>query len=87
MPKCQIFFFVFSYNKSMEDLNTQITKNLKREIEYSGKSKISIAKEVGISPATLSQYLSGRAQPTLSTLTRLCQVLGISADDILPINK
>lgn len=71
----------------MEDLNEQITKNIKREIEYSGKTKSQIAKEIGISPPTLSQYLSGRAQPTLATLTKLCQVLEISADDILPINQ
>ena len=71
----------------MKDLDTQITENLKREIEYSGKKKSEIAKEVGISAPTLSQYLSGRAQPTLATLTRLCKVLEISADDILPIQK
>ena len=71
----------------MKDINSQITENLKREIEYSGKTKSSIAKDVGISAPTLSQYLSGRAQPTLATLTKLCQVLEISADDILPINN
>lgn len=71
----------------MENLNEQITKNIKREIEYSGKSKSQIAKEIGISAPTLSQYLSGRAQPTLATLTRLCQTLEISADDILPVNQ
>lgn len=71
----------------MDDLNEQITQNIKREIEYSGKSKSEIAKEVGISAPTLSQYLSGRAQPTLATLTKLCQVLEISADEILPIKR
>lgn len=71
----------------MKSLEMQITENLKNEIEYSGKKKSEIAKEVGISAPTLSQYLSGRAQPTLATLTRLCQVLEISADDILPVKK
>lgn len=71
----------------MKDINLQITENIKREIEYSGKSKSQIAKEVGIKAPTLSQYISGRAQPTLATLTRLCRVLDISADDILPVNK
>lgn len=75
----------------MEKINKIILKNLKNEIENSGKKKSEIAQLIGISAPTLSQYLSGRAQPTLATLTKLCQVLDISADDILPtqskINK
>ena len=71
----------------MENFDLQIKENLKKEIEYSGKTKSQIAKEVGIKAPTLSQYISGRAQPTLATLTRLCRVLDISADDILPVNK
>ena len=67
----------------MDDLNRKITENIKREIEASVKSKSQIAKEVGISAPTLSQYLSGRAQPSLATLSKLCKVLDISADDIL----
>lgn len=70
----------------MEDLNKVIFKNLKNEIENSGKKKSEIAQAIGISAPTLSQYLSGRAQPTLATLTKLCRVLDISADDILPTN-
>ena len=71
----------------MVDINKQITENLKREITYSTKSKSQIAKEVGIKAPTLSQYLSGRVQPSLMTLTKLCQVLDISADEILPIKS
>ena len=62
-------------------------KIMKKEIENSNKNKSEIAKSIGISAPTLSQYLSGRAQPTLATLTKLCQVLNISADDILPIKQ
>jgi DNA transposition AAA+ family ATPase len=43
----------------MENLQTRITENLKREIETCGKSKSQIANELGISKPTLSQYLSG----------------------------
>ncbi len=64
-------------------LKDKITENLKTEIELSGKTKTEIAHAIGVSKPTLSQYLSGRAQPTLATLSRLCTFLGISADDIL----
>ena len=69
-------------NKNLDQL---ITENLKNEIEASGKSKTEIAKAIGVSKATVSQYLSGRAQPTLATLSKLCRVLDCSADDILAI--
>ncbi|MDE5667194.1 MAG: helix-turn-helix transcriptional regulator [Clostridia bacterium] len=66
-------------------LNIAITESLRREIETSGKSKTEIARAIGVSNSTVSQYLSGRAQPTLATLSRLCTFLDCSADEILQI--
>lgn len=60
-----------------------ITQNLVKAIQYSGKTKTQIAKELGISKPTLSQYLSGRIYPSLPTFALLCQILDCSADDIL----
>ena len=68
-----------------DSLDAVITENLKREIETSGKSKSEIARAIGVSNPTVSQYLSGRAQPTLATLSRLCNFLDCSADEILQI--
>ena len=69
-----------------ETIDQIITQNLKNEIETCGKSKTDIAKAVGVSKSTISQYLSGRAQPTLATLSRLCKFLDCSAVDILGVN-
>ena len=44
-----------------------------------------IAKAIGVSKPTVSQYVSGRIQPSLSTLSKLCNFLNISADEILEI--
>lgn len=71
-------------NKTLDEI---ISENLKREIETSGKSKSEIAKAIGVSQPTISQYLSGRIQPTLATLSKLCSFLDCSADDILNIKK
>ncbi len=68
-----------------DSIDQMITENIKNEIETSGKSKTAIAKAIGVSKSTVSQYLSGRAQPTLATLSKLCRVLDCSADDILGI--
>ena len=70
--------------KTLDEL---ISENLKQEIEQSGKSKTEIARAIGVSNPTVSQYLSGRIQPSLSTLSKLCTFLNCSADDILSVKK
>lgn len=67
------------------ELEERIRNNIRQEICYCGKSKTQIAKELGISKPTLSQYLSGRAMPSLVTFAKLCAVLDCSADDILEL--
>lgn len=69
------------------NLDLLITENLKKEIEQSGLKKSEIADAIGVSRATVSQYLSGRAQPTLATFAKLCAVLDCSADDILNLKS
>ncbi|MCH5146494.1 MAG: helix-turn-helix transcriptional regulator [Clostridiales bacterium] len=66
-------------------LSYQISENIKREIENSGKSKTDIARAIGVSNPTVSQYLSGRIQPSIVTLSKLCTFLDVSADDILGV--
>ena len=68
-----------------KNLDVIIFENIKREIEQSGLKKSEIATAIGVSKATVSQYLSGRAQPTLATLSKLCSVLDCSADEILNV--
>ncbi len=68
-------------------LDEKISDNLKFEIENSGKSKSEIARAIGITSSTVSQYCSGRSQPTLASLSKLCEFIGVSADDILEIKK
>lgn len=70
-----------------ETLNEAISRRLREEIEYSGKSKTEIAQAIGVSKSTISQYLSGRAQPTLQTLSKLCTFLDCSADEILGVQS
>ena len=68
-----------------KNLDQIISENIRAEIESSGKTKTEIAHAIGVSKPTVSQYLSGKIQPSLSTLSKLCTFLGCSADDILNI--
>lgn len=68
-------------------LDEKISANLKFEIEHCGIRKTDIARAIGVTGPTISQYCSGIAQPTLATLSKLCNFIGVSADDILEIGK
>lgn len=71
----------------MDIIEKQIAERIKNEILTSPKTKTQIAKELGISKPTLSQYLSGRILPSLGTFARLMKVLDCSADDILNVDS
>lgn len=47
-------------------------------IEEKGMTQKQLAKELGISPSRISDYISGRAEPTLHIARALCVVLGIA---------
>lgn len=68
-------------------LDEKISRNLRYEIENSGKKKSEIAKAIGVTHSTISQYLSGHTQPTLANLSRICSFIGVSSDDILEVEK
>ena len=70
-----------------DNLDEKITANLRFEIEHCGKKKSEIAHAMGMDASCISQYLSGRSQPTLANLSRLCTFIGCSADDILEIKR
>lgn len=69
--------------ENMDALDEKISKRIKEEIELSWKLKSEIAKAIGVSKPTVSQYLSGRIMPSLSTFAKLCNFLDYSADEIL----
>jgi len=52
-------------------------------IKASGKPKQQIAKEIGMVPAVISDYLSGRNSPSIYVLPRLCQSLDCTYEDLL----
>lgn len=69
--------------ENMDALDEKISKRIKEEIELSWKLRSEIAKAIGVSKPTVSQYLSGRIMPSLSTFAKLCNFLDCSADEIL----
>lgn len=61
----------------------EIQKRLREAIEYSQLSQKEIAKKLGVNPSTVSKYMRLDKYPSLDTFANLCDVLDVSADDIL----
>lgn len=54
-------------------------------IEEKGMTQKELAKKLGVSPSRVSDYISGRAEPTLRIARAICIILGIAPATMLGI--
>lgn len=54
-------------------------------IEEKGIGKSELAKQIGVSPSRVSDYLAGRSLPTLPIAALISKVLGIPPDTIFSV--
>ena len=47
------------------------------------KSQAELARELGISPSRVSDFVNDKSEPSLSLAGRICQALGLSAELVL----
>lgn len=64
-----------------------IQKRLREEIKNSKLSQKEIAEKLGINPSTISKYVRLNKFPSIDTFANLCEILDISSDDVLGLNK
>ncbi len=64
-----------------------IQKRLREEIKSSDISQKELAKRLGINPSTVSKYLRLDKFPSLETFANICEILDVSADEILGLKK
>ena len=64
-----------------------IQKRLREAIETSTLSKCEIAKRLGVDQSTISKYLHEDKFPKIDTFANLCEIIDVSADDILGLKK
>lgn len=55
-----------------------ISELIQLSLTEKGMTQKQLAEEIGISPARVNDYVSGRAEPTLRVARLLCSVLGIA---------
>jgi len=71
-------------------LNDQIMKTFAKRLRAARKaagytSAEQFAHALGAEPHTYRHYERGAAQPNLVTLTRMCQLLKVTPNDLLPL--
>ena len=64
-----------------------IQTRLREEIRNSNLSQKEIANMIGVNPSTISKYLRLDKFPAIDTFANLCEVLDVSADEILGLKK
>ena len=60
-----------------------IQKRLREAIQYGTISQKELAQKLGVNPSTISKYMRLDKYPSLDTFANICEVLDVSADDIL----
>lgn len=62
---------------------TEIQKRLREAIQYGNITQKELAEKLGINPSTVSKYMRLDKYPSLDTFANICEILDVSADDIL----
>jgi HTH-type transcriptional regulator/antitoxin HigA len=78
--------FVIAYEKEHYPMGKPtVAQIIQLSLEEKGMTQRELAKEVGVSPSRISDYVSGRAEPTLKVARLLCATLGIAPALLLGI--
>ena len=79
------------YNQPVKEKRYPAPENVGRRIadlrKKRGLSQVSMAKAVGISQKAVSHYERGSRTPPASRVAKIAEVLGISTDEILGVEK
>lgn len=65
----------------------QIQRALADALKQRTITQAELAEKIGVSQSMISHYVSGRKLPALDTLSRLCTVLDLDANDILCVER
>ena len=64
-----------------------ISQKLAEAINQSGMKQTEIAEKIGVKQQQISSYIKGKTLPALDTLSRLCTVLDLDANEILCVER
>lgn len=65
----------------------QIQQALMEALQQSGIKQADLAKKIGVTQSMISHYANGRKLPALDTLSRICTVLDLDANELLCVER
>lgn len=65
----------------------QIQRVLIEALKQQNMTQAELAEKIGVGQSMISHYLNGRKLPALDTLSRLCSVLDLDANEILCVER
>ena len=66
---------------------TMISARLAQAIKESGWTQQQLAQAIGVRQQQISCYLKGKTLPALDTLSRICTVLDLDANELLCVER
>lgn len=67
----------------MKNEAEKLGRNLKRIRTEKGISQVDIARSLGVSRGFVSNLENGKTNPTLATITKLANAIGVTTDELL----
>ena len=67
----------------MKNEAEKLGENLKRIRTEKDISQVDVSRSLGVSRGFVSNIENGKTNPTLSTITRIAEALGVSVDELL----
>ena len=61
----------------------KFSERLKEVLKDRGVSQLALAKKIGMSQGVVNNYCTGKREPTLDVLIKICKALNESADYLL----
>ncbi len=68
-------------------MGEKFNENLKNARERRGMSQREVAELIGVANSTYSLYESGSREPNLPTIKKIADILNVSANDLLGMEK
>ena len=65
----------------------KIQKALAEALKQRTMTQAELANKIGVKQCMISHYISGRSMPALDTLSRICTVLDLDANEILCVER
>ena len=65
----------------------KFSERLRDSLRENNMSQNRLAKEIGMSQSIVNNYCTGRHEPNLETLVKICEALGESADFLLGLKN